>query len=45
MPDQNRVIDLLLQVLTELGWKPASGDVIDQIVEGGVLTVQQAATK
>lgn len=43
MADKNRIIDLLLQVLTELGWKPPSGDVIDQIVEGGVLTIQQAA--
>jgi hypothetical protein len=43
MLDRNRLIELLLQVLTELGWKPSSGDVIDEIVRGGVLTVPQAA--
>lgn len=44
MPDYNRVIHLHLQLLQELGWTPPSGDVIDEIANGGVLTVPQAAT-
>src|SRR4030088_1595706 len=43
MPDRNRIIDLHLQMLAELGWKPPSGDVIDEITKGGLLTVAQAA--
>lgn len=43
MPDLHRIINLHLQILAELGWKPPSGDVIDQIDGGGVLTVPQAA--
>jgi hypothetical protein len=43
MLDRNRMIAHLLQMLAELGWKPPSGDVIDEIVRGGVLTVPQAA--
>jgi hypothetical protein len=39
-----RIIDLHLQMLAELGWKPPSGDVIDEIANGGLLTVAQAAT-
>ncbi|WP_369720339.1 hypothetical protein AB8Z38_24600 [Bradyrhizobium sp. LLZ17] len=44
MFDRNRMIEMHLQMLAELGWEPPSGDVIDQIAEGGVLTIQQAAT-
>ncbi|SRR6266404_7915948 len=44
MLDRNRIIAQLLQVLTDLGWKPSSGDVIDQIANGGLLTTAQAAT-
>jgi hypothetical protein len=43
MLDRNRIIDLLLQMLMALGWRPPSGDMIDEIVRGGVLTVPQAA--
>src|SRR4051812_44453619 len=43
MFDRNRFIDLQLQVLAELGWKPPGGDVIDAIANGGLLTVGQAA--
>jgi hypothetical protein len=43
MLDRSRIIDLLLQMLAELGWTPPNGDVIDEIVRGGVLTVPQAA--
>jgi hypothetical protein len=43
MLDRNRIIDLLLQMLTELGWKPPSGDVFDEIANGGLLTVPRAA--
>lgn len=42
--DRNRLIDLHLQMLAELGWAPPSGDVIDEIANGGLLTVMQAAT-
>jgi hypothetical protein len=43
MFDRNRMIDLHLQMLAELGWKPLSGDVVDEIANGGLLTVAQAA--
>ncbi|BAR58844.1 hypothetical protein ACVIWV_006119 [Bradyrhizobium diazoefficiens] len=43
MLDRNRMIELHLQMLAELGWKPPSGDVIDEISNGGLLTVQRAA--
>jgi hypothetical protein len=44
MIDQNRIIVQLLQLLAELGWTPPpTGDVIDQILAGGVLTTSQAA--
>ncbi|MBR1332813.1 hypothetical protein [Bradyrhizobium ottawaense] len=43
MFDRNRMIDLHLQMLAELGWKPPSGDVIDEIANGGLLTVREAA--
>jgi hypothetical protein len=43
MLDRNRSIDQLLQMLTELGWKVPSGDVIDEIANGSLLTVAQAA--
>jgi hypothetical protein len=43
MPDRNRIIAQLLQVLTDLGWKPPSGDVIDEIANGGLLITPQAA--
>ena len=43
MLDRNRMIALLLQMLAELGWKPPSGDVIDEIVRGGLLITAQAA--
>ena len=43
MIDQNRMIAQLLQMLAELGWTPPTGDVIDQILAGGVLTTTQAA--
>ncbi len=42
--NDNRLIVHLLQMLTELGWKPPSGDVIDEIANGGLLTTAQAAT-
>jgi hypothetical protein len=38
------MIDQLLPILKELGWQPPFGDVIDQIANGGLLTVAQAAT-
>ncbi|SDJ74951.1 hypothetical protein SAMN05216338_106339 [Bradyrhizobium sp. Rc2d] len=44
MFDRNRMIEMHLQMLAELGWKPPSGDVIDEIANGGLLTVAQAAT-
>lgn len=44
MLDRNRMIEMHLQMLSELGWKPPSGDVIDEIANGGVLTAAQAAT-
>ncbi|MEH2475687.1 hypothetical protein V1281_003138 [Nitrobacteraceae bacterium AZCC 2161] len=43
MLSRSRMIDLLLQMLAELGWKPPSGDVIDEIANGGLLTVPRAA--
>lgn len=43
MPNHQRLINLLLQILAELGWKPPVGDVIDEIANGGLLTVVQAA--
>jgi hypothetical protein len=43
MLDRNRMIDQHLQMLAELGWKPPSGDVIDAIATGGLLTTAQAA--
>jgi hypothetical protein len=39
----DRIIAQLLQMLAELGWQPPSGDVIDEIERGGVLTVPQVA--
>ncbi|MGY4291485.1 hypothetical protein ACVWXO_010751 [Bradyrhizobium sp. LM2.7] len=44
MFDRNRMIEMHLQMLAELGWKPPSGDVIDEIANGGLLTAPQAAT-
>jgi hypothetical protein len=44
MLDRTRMIDMHLQMLAELGWKPPSGDVIDGIANGGLLTTAQAAT-
>lgn len=43
MFDRDRMIDLHLQMLAVLGWKPSSGDVIDEIANGGLLTVAQSA--
>jgi hypothetical protein len=43
MLNRDRMIALHLQILAELGWPPPSGDVIDQIASGGLLTVSQAA--
>lgn len=43
MFDRDRMIDLHLQMLAVLGWKPPSGDVIEEIASGGLLTVAQAA--
>jgi hypothetical protein len=43
MVGRDRLIAQLLQVLTDLGWKPPSGDVVDEIANGGLLTVAQAA--
>jgi hypothetical protein len=43
MMERDRLIAQLQQMLTELGWKPPSGDAIDEIAHGGVLTVPQAA--
>ncbi len=40
MLNRNRMIEQLLQLLAELGWKPVSGDVIDEITNGGLLTVR-----
>ena len=42
MLDRDKLIALQLEVLTELGWKPP-GDVIDQIIAGGLLTATMAA--
>jgi hypothetical protein len=42
MLDRDKLIALQLEVLTELGWKPP-GDVIDQIIAGGLLTTTMAA--
>ena len=42
MLDRDKLIALQLEVLTELGWKPP-GDVIDQIIAGGLLTTTLAA--
>jgi hypothetical protein len=45
MFDRDGLIELHLQILAELGWKPHPiGDVIDLINDGALLTVQQAAT-
>ncbi|MCK1620803.1 hypothetical protein IVA96_30380 [Bradyrhizobium sp. 159] len=44
MLNLKRIIELLLQVLAELDWTPSSGDVIDEIANGGLLTVAQSAT-
>lgn len=43
MFDRDRMIDLHLQMLAVLGWKPPFGDVIDEIANGGLLTVAQSA--
>lgn len=43
MFDRDHMIDLLLQMLAVLGWKPPSGDVIEEITNGGLLTVAQVA--
>jgi len=43
MLDRERIIEQLLQLLMSLGWKPPSGDVINEIANGGLLTVMQAA--
>ena len=44
MLGRDRLIELHLQILAELGWKPHSaGDVIDLINGGALLTVEQAA--
>lgn len=44
MLDRKRMIGLHLEMLAQLGWMPPSGDVIDQIATGGLLTTAQAAT-
>lgn len=41
MLDRDRTIKPLLQVAVELGWTPP-GDVIDQIIAGGLLVTTQA---
>ncbi|MCA6097636.1 hypothetical protein [Bradyrhizobium australafricanum] len=43
MFDRNRIIEMHLQILAELGWQLPTGDVIDEIANGGVLLVRQAA--
>ncbi|GIQ77092.1 helix-turn-helix domain-containing protein [Bradyrhizobium sp. RD5-C2] len=43
MLDRNRMIEQLLQWLADLGWKPPTGDVIDEVTNGGLLTAQQVA--
>jgi hypothetical protein len=44
MLDRERLIELHLQILAELGWRPHPvGDVIDLINDGALLTVPQAA--
>jgi hypothetical protein len=42
MIDQNRIIAQLLQMLADLGWMAPRGDVIDQLIAGGLLTSAQA---
>lgn len=38
-----RLKELLSPIFAELGWEPPVGDVIDEIANGGLLTVVQAA--
>ncbi len=42
MLDRERMIAQLLQMAIDLGWTPP-GDVIDQIIDGGLLITTQAA--
>jgi hypothetical protein len=42
MLDRDKLIDLHLQALTELGWAPTTGDVIDQILRGELLPLASA---
>ncbi len=43
MFDRDRIIDQLLQMLFELGWTPPTGDVIDMILRGELLTLEASA--
>jgi hypothetical protein len=42
MIDRDRLVHQLLQMLHDLGWAPPTGDVVDQIIAGGLLTSAQA---
>ncbi|MFG3595528.1 hypothetical protein [Bradyrhizobium sp. RDI18] len=43
MIDQKRMIAQLLHMLAELGWTPPNGDVVDLILKGELLSLEQAA--
>jgi hypothetical protein len=44
MFDRDRLIGQLLEALAGLGWKPAPiGDVVDQLLDGELLTLEDAA--
>jgi hypothetical protein len=43
MIDQNRIIAQLLQMLAELGWTPPTDDIVDLILNGELLSLEQAA--
>jgi hypothetical protein len=42
MFDRDRMIAQLLQMLIDLGWKLPTGDAIDHLIDGGLLTSAQA---